>query len=74
LAGGLGSQSVGGGEIPSQISRFVESHCSACHDAESPEAGLDVSKLTWAVDDRTSFDRWVIVLDRVANHEMPPGR
>ena len=52
--------------------QLFDVHCSHCHDEESTEGGLDLNALTWPPNNGTSFRRWTKVLDKVANHEMPP--
>ncbi len=65
---GLASRAWAAGEVKAMIS----AHCVECHGAESPEAGLDLTKLTGKLAEPKIFDGWMRVLDRVAKREMPP--
>lgn len=60
----------GGG--PELVQRFVASQCYACHQGESAAAGLDLVSLSRDLGDDETFARWVRVLDRVQDGEMPP--
>jgi len=65
------------GEPPQPVRQFLESHCLDCHEGSAAEAGLDLAALPEPSDALGSgeeglFDRWVRVLDRVADGEMPP--
>ncbi|MFO0927581.1 MAG: DUF1592 domain-containing protein [Gemmataceae bacterium] len=57
----------------SHVTRFVETHCVRCHNAEVKKGGLDLAALKLAPADRDNFARWVTIHDRVARGEMPPG-
>lgn len=58
---------------PAQLQHFLRSHCHGCHDSNEPAGGLDLTSLAWPPDDADSFARWVTVLDRVEQGEMPPA-
>jgi mono/diheme cytochrome c family protein len=51
---------------------FIEKHCVECHDAETKEAGLDVSALKFEPKQPDNFARWVKIHDRLEAGEMPP--
>ncbi len=56
------------------ISNFVETHCLNCHDSETNKAGLDLASLAFQPQDSENFKQWVVIHDRVRNHEMPPKK
>lgn len=60
------------GDAP-RFEEFAARHCVDCHSGGSPEAGLDLSKLSHDLDDPTAFGRYVTIHDRVAAGEMPPA-
>lgn len=51
---------------------FFSKNCIACHSSQSPQAGLDLSKLPYEPAKPDNFATWVKVHDRVAADEMPP--
>jgi hypothetical protein len=51
---------------------FFAKHCIACHGAAKPQAGLDLTKLTYQPANADNFTTWVKIHDRVAAGEMPP--
>ena len=57
---------------PVLVSQFIQQHCLECHDGADAEAGLDLSSLTFDLNRRNVFDRWVLIHDRVRDGEMPP--
>ena len=59
---------------PTALATFLEAHCAECHDSDVKKAGLDLTQLTWKPDDKSAFDTWVKVLDRVRKGEMPPAK
>lgn len=59
-------------EHPAAMDEFVTDHCVACHDGPDGEGGFDVASLSHDLDDPATFQRWVRVLDRVVEGEMPP--
>jgi len=56
-----------------EIAAFLNKHCSTCHDAETREAGLDLTALEFDFADAETFSRWVQIHDRIASGEMPPS-
>ncbi|MGE3803174.1 MAG: DUF1592 domain-containing protein [Gemmataceae bacterium] len=62
-----------GAELPAPVASLLKNNCLGCHDADNRKGGLDLTALGLEFDDRTTFDRWVKVLDRVAAREMPPA-
>lgn len=59
-------------DVPPVTAKFVQAHCVACHDGAEKKGGLDLTKLSADFTDRATFDRWVMVHDRVRAGEMPP--
>jgi hypothetical protein len=71
LAGGLVGRPAEGDAL--RFEEFAERHCLDCHSGGSPEAGLDLSKLSTDLDDPAAFGRYVTIYDRIAAGEMPPA-
>ncbi|QDV61279.1 Planctomycete cytochrome C [Crateriforma conspicua] len=61
-----------GVEPPDSISVFQQDYCLDCHQGPDAEAGLDLETLSADLDDQEAFARWVRVVDRVRDGEMPP--
>lgn len=59
-------------EPGAQVAGFLQDHCHYCHDGDTTEGGLDLTALSWALDDATNFQKWERIVDRVASNEMPP--
>ena len=53
---------------------FLREHCLDCHDADSKKGGLDLSSLSFELNNPKVFSTWVTVHDRVASGEMPPPK
>ena len=51
---------------------FIQRHCADCHDSTTKEAGLDLTKLPFELEDKSNLAIWVRVHDRVGSGEMPP--
>ena len=60
------------GSAPSKVDAFVREHCIDCHDGTGGEGGFDVGELEGGLGDPDRFARWVRVIDRVRDGEMPP--
>ncbi|MBT5707101.1 MAG: DUF1592 domain-containing protein, partial [Verrucomicrobia bacterium] len=58
--------------IDPKIVRFLDEHCYGCHDDIDKKGGLDLMSLAFDPADSQSMTLWSMVLDRVANREMPP--
>jgi len=56
----------------SSVKTFLSKHCFDCHGAESPEAGLDLTRLKFEPADNKSFAKWVKIHDKIQSGEMPP--
>lgn len=55
-------------------SGFFDKHCLECHDEDAKKGGLDLQALKWLPTERSNFDLWVKVFDRVQKGEMPPRK
>ena len=75
-----------GATVPAPSRAFFDQHCVSCHDADTKEAGLDLTALSFdPAPDAASgtagkhdpfhdpFHTWVRVHDRIAAGEMPPA-
>lgn len=62
-----------GGEPPATVRSFVKAHCLDCHANGAAEGGLDLDKLGMKIDDPNVFKKWVRIVDRVHDGEMPPA-
>ena len=51
---------------------FLEKHCFQCHDTDTREGGVDLTKLPFDPKSAETFATWVKVHDRIASGEMPP--
>lgn len=58
---------------PSSVRAFTKEHCSTCHSADDPEAGLNIDALSVRLEEPGTFKKWVRILDRVKTGEMPPA-
>lgn len=56
-----------------QPSAFLHRHCVSCHSGQTPESGLDLSRLPTNLDDPDLRERWIDLYDRVATGRMPPS-
>ena len=53
---------------------FFKNHCYECHDADVHKAGLDLTSLTWDVQNADNQALWVKIHDRIRDGEMPPAK
>ena len=60
------------GSRPAPILSFLQNHCVACHDGPEADAGLDLKSLSAPTDGSSELKRWVRIIDRVHDGEMPP--
>ena len=54
------------------VARLIENTCVECHQGPSAEGGLNLKQLSWALDAAETRRQWVVIHDRIAQHEMPP--
>ena len=57
----------------STVIEIVKTHCSECHNPETKEGGLDLTKTETNLNDAQQRTQWTHVFDRVRKHEMPPA-
>ncbi|MDZ4688860.1 MAG: DUF1592 domain-containing protein [Planctomycetaceae bacterium] len=51
---------------------FLKTHCAECHQGKDAAAGLDLTTLSTDLADTAVQQRWVRIIDRVHDGEMPP--
>ena len=61
-------------ELPAPLRTFVEERCVDCHDEIEKKGGLDLTALSFDLNDAKTFTAWVNIHDRVAAGEMPPKK
>jgi hypothetical protein len=61
-------------QLPVPCRKFLDAHCTECHDAEMNKGGLDLTALKFDPAQPTNFAKWVLVYDRANNGEMPPKK
>ncbi len=54
------------------VAEFLNQNCLDCHDGQDAEAGLDLNEFSRDLSDAEIMRKWVRVVDRVADREMPP--
>ncbi len=59
-------------KVPEALAKVMRQTCLDCHDSSSAEGGLDLTSLTFDLDDRRLRDHWILVHDRIQSSEMPP--
>lgn len=59
-------------EVPEPISFFLDLNCYDCHNDVDSEGGLDLENLKFDPNDAASMRTWILIHDRVHDHEMPP--
>ena len=60
------------GEFEKSAAPFLAKHCAACHTAKKSEGDLDLTALDPDMKSTTSGARWAMVVEKLANGEMPP--
>ena len=58
--------------IPAPLARWLQQHCSQCHDKAAPSGGLDLTSISFDLADRSVREQWIQIHDRVEKGEMPP--
>lgn len=61
-------------EVPSEVWAFLDTHCMECHDAGAKTGMLRLDELATDVSEKTTFQNWQRVMERVATGEMPPAK
>lgn len=59
-------------QLPETLDRFLQNHCSDCHDSGSDQPLFQESIGSWDLQDSENFARWDQILRRVERREMPP--
>lgn len=59
-------------EYDRMVAPFFAKHCNACHSAATNEGELDLAQLDPNMKDSTSGARWAMLVEKLANGEMPP--
>ena len=54
------------------VRSFLNQRCVSCHDGEDAEAGFHIKRLPLEPHDPNNLARWVKILDRVQDEQMPP--
>jgi hypothetical protein len=70
--GGVDSQ-CSASEVPREITRFLQDHCSGCHADGAREGNFDLDSLAEDLRDPASHAAWVRLFDQVAEGRMPPS-
>ena len=53
---------------------FIRTYCYECHDSEINEGGVNFESLSPNLNNRSAFNTWVRVFDKVSNGLMPPQK
>jgi len=59
---------------PPEMQEFLETHCTDCHDGETKKGKLDLTALSFDLENPNTFAMWVKVHNRIRDHEMPPKK
>jgi hypothetical protein len=54
------------------VAPFLAKHCTECHNAKNAKGDLDLTALSADMKATTSGARWAMVVEKLANGEMPP--
>lgn len=60
--------------LPAPLSTFIDQHCVDCHDADVKKGGLDLTALSFDLQDGTRLKTWQHVFERVRDGKMPPKK
>ena len=59
-------------ELSLPASLLLKQSCVECHNSETIEGGLDLTTLSFELNDRAVRERWTRIHDRIEQREMPP--
>ena len=59
-------------DLPAVVSEQIQQTCLDCHDGTAAEGGLDLTSLTFNLNERQLRERWILIHDRIRAGEMPP--
>ncbi len=62
-----------GSDPPPILRSFLAHNCADCHEGDSAEGDLDVTSIGIQLAEKSQFDKWVRLFDRVHDREMPPA-
>lgn len=65
--------SAGGTLTERESTLFFQDNCIDCHNADTQEGGLDLTKIKFDLSSPPNFQTWVEIHDRVDCGEMPPN-
>ena len=54
------------------VESVVKHHCIACHNDDTAEGDLNLTRVPWTLGDQQVRQRWIEIYDRVTAGEMPP--
>ena len=58
---------------PAAVQSAIQQTCFNCHNDETSEGGLDLTRVTWSLESGNVRSRWIQIHDRIATGEMPPA-
>lgn len=58
---------------PEAAQSFIKKQCAGCHNGSKAPAGIDLTTLSFDLNDTHTFGIWVRVHDAVRSEQMPPG-
>ncbi len=61
-------------ELPKEVIPFLENHCYECHDDVTDKGDLNLLDLAFDPNNPANFKRWLRVMERVEDGEMPPEK
>jgi hypothetical protein len=59
--------------MPPSVRTLIVKNCAVCHRPPNPPLGIDLTTLTFNLNDVDTFGRWVRIHDAVRDGKMPPG-
>ena len=59
---------------PRAVQSFLENHCLDCHDDDTQTGDLNLESLGFELGQAESFEKWLLVHDKVEAGEMPPKK
>jgi len=68
----LAAKSLRAVEPPKLTQKFINNQCVTCHEGESAEGALDLTKLSTQLTQPGTLASWIRIVDRVHEGEMPP--
>jgi hypothetical protein len=63
-----------GTPVGKDLRKFIDLECADCHDATEKKGGLDLTALSFELNDAKNFALWTKIHDRTASGEMPPKK